>query len=87
VLPDANQLDQVHRAYVEMAIAGRVTEAQRQIFFSVGRELCRTRGAEAVILGGTDLFLAFDGQNSGFAAIDCARIHVEAIFRRSVGTA
>lgn len=39
--------------------------------------------AEAIILGGTDLFLAFDGAVCGFATIDCARVHVEAILARA----
>ena len=37
------------------------------------------RGAEAVLLGGTDLFLAFEGRNCGFLMIDCAAIHMDAI--------
>jgi hypothetical protein len=41
------------------------------------------QGAEAVLLGGTDLFLAFAGQDCGFPVIDCAEIHVEALYRRS----
>jgi hypothetical protein len=28
-------------------------------------------------IGGTDLFLAFEGQNCGFPVIDCAAIHIE----------
>jgi aspartate racemase len=85
VIPEGDQRDQVHRAYVEMAIAGRVTEAQRQVFFGAGRDLCRMHGAEAVILGGTDLFLAFDGRPCGFDAIDCVEVHVEAIHRAASG--
>jgi aspartate racemase len=87
VLPDGDALDRVHKNYVEMAIAGRVTDAQRRVFFSVGQRLCRVQGAEAVILGGTDLFLAFEGQDCGFPAIDCAEIHVDALSRRSIGKA
>jgi aspartate racemase len=68
-----------------MAGAGRVTEAERRTFFSVGQQLCRVQGAEAVMLGGTDLFLAFVGQECGFPLVHCAEIHVEAIYRRSVG--
>lgn len=83
VLPEGDALDEVHDNYLQMAIAGRVTEAQRRAFFSVGRHLCRAQGAEAVILGGTDLCLAFAGQDCGFPVIDCADIHVEALFRRS----
>jgi len=85
VLPENDQLDQVHRSYVEMAIPGRVTDEQRRIFFSAGQRLCQAKGAEAVILGGTDLVLAFDGQDCGFPLIDCAKIHVEALCRQSVG--
>jgi aspartate racemase len=84
VLPEGEDLEAVHMSYVEMARTVRVTEAQRQTFFRVGLHLCKTKGAEAVMLGGTDLFLAFDGRDPGFPVIDCADIHVEAIYRRSV---
>jgi aspartate racemase len=78
LLPDEPEREAVHRAYVEMAVPGRVTPAQRDVFFAAGRALT-ARGAEAIILGGTDLFLAFDGAECGFTTIDCARVHVEAI--------
>ena len=81
VLPDEADLDRVHRHYVAMAVPGMVTEAQRKVFFSVGRRLCEDQGAEAVLLGGTDLFLAFDDQDCGFKTIDCAAIHVAALAR------
>jgi aspartate racemase len=83
IAPEGETMEQVHSAYVEMAIAGRVTTQQRRVFFAVGRELCREQGAEAILLGGTDLFLAFVGEDPGFPAIDCADIHVDAIYRRS----
>ena len=76
-------LDRVHDNYVAMATIGHVTEAQRQVFFEAGRDLC-ARGAEAVMLGGTDLFLAFAGHDPGFPVIDCADVHVDAIFSKSV---
>jgi aspartate racemase len=87
VLPKGEALEEVHRSYIEMAVAARVTDAQRRTFFSVGRHLCQAQGAEAVILGGTDLFLAFQGQDAGFPVIDCAEIHVEALYQWSVGKA
>jgi aspartate racemase len=83
VLPPGDALDEVHNNYVAMAIAGRVTDAQRRVFFANGQQLCREQGAEAVMLGGTDLFLAFAGQDCGFSVIDCADVHVEAIYRKS----
>ena len=33
------------------------------------------------------LFLAFAGQDCGFPVIDCADVHAEAIYRKSVGEA
>lgn len=79
---EGDALDRVHDNYVAMATIGKVTEAQRQVFFEEGRRLC-ARGAEAIMLGGTDLFLAFAGHDPGFPVIDCADIHVDAIYARS----
>ena len=86
VRPHGDALDEVHTAYITMATAGHVTDAQRQVFFAAGRQLCETQGAEAIVLGGTDLFLAFTGQDCGFPVIDCADVHVEALYQKSLGT-
>jgi aspartate racemase len=40
-----------------------------------------------VLLGGTDLFLAFQGYECGFPVLDCAEVHVEAIYQKSLGRA
>ena len=87
VVPEGEALDAVHKNYAEMAMVGRVTDAQRQVFFAQGEKLCRDQGAEVVLLGGTDLFLAFQGRDCGFAVLDCADVHVEAIYKKSLGTA
>lgn len=77
--PSDEFLDRVHQSYVDMATVGAVTEAQRQVFYECGRDLCARQGAEAVLLGGTDLFLAFDGRDCGFEVIDCALLHIAEI--------
>jgi aspartate racemase len=87
VVPEGDAFEQVHQAYSEMAVAGRVTAAQQRTFFAVGHELCRARGAEVVLLAGTDLCLAFEGQDCGFPVIDCAEVHRDALFRHSAGKA
>jgi aspartate racemase len=83
-VPEGDWLDRVHAAYSEMAQSGRVTEAHRTVFDTASRALCE-RGAEAIMLGGTDLFLAYAGRDPGFAVIDCADIHVGAIYEKSAG--
>jgi aspartate racemase len=83
VLPDPIDRDRTNDAYLAMATAARVTEEQRAVFFDVGERLSRDHGAEAIMLGGTDLFLAFDGRDCGFEVIDCAQLHVDTLFRKS----
>jgi len=77
VTPRGTALDQVHEAYVSMATAGHVTETQRDIFLSTGEYLCEACGAQGIILGGTDPFLAFAGQECGFLVVDCALAPIE----------
>jgi aspartate racemase len=36
-----------------------------------------TAGAEAIVLAGTDLNLAFDGHDAGYPVIDALDVHVE----------
>jgi aspartate racemase len=84
ITPEGDMFDQVANAYMAMAQAGRVVDAQRQVFFKAGDALMK-RGAQAVMLGGTDLFLAFQGRPPPFPLVDCADIHVDAIFAEASG--
>jgi aspartate racemase len=82
--PSGQDLDDVHQAYVAMAASGVVTEAQRLVFNSVSQRLLSEKGAEAIMLGGTDLALAFNQQHTAFPLVDCAGIHVDAIVRLAI---
>jgi len=84
VAPEGDALEEVNKAYAEMAMAGRVNEAQRRVFFAAGERLRKEQGAEVVLLGGTDLFLAFQGEACEFPVLDCADIHVAAIYQKSL---
>lgn len=84
VLPQGDDLDATHAAYVAMAHAGRATDQQRELFFSVGDGLIKDHGAEAIVLVGTDLCLAFAGHDPGFPVIDSAQVHIDALYRASV---
>ncbi len=85
MVPQGPLLDQVHDTYVAMAGIGRITEEQKSFFHEMGAKLCREQGADAVLLGGTDLFLAFQGHDPDYPVLDAADIHAEAIYRASIG--
>ena len=87
IAPPPDLLRQVHDAYTAMAITGAVTEAQRELFFGAGRVLVEDFGAETVLLGGTDLGLAFAGRDPGFRTFDCAAVHAAAIVEAAAGRA
>ena len=84
VPPNEPDLDDVHQAYISMAASGFVTEDQRLIFHAVSHRLLENRGAEAIMLGGTDLTLAFNEQTTDFPLVDCAGIHADAIARLAI---
>jgi aspartate racemase len=84
VLPKGDLLQHVSQTYMAMATIGQVTQSQRDVFFTAGRALCEEQGADAVLLGGTDLFLAFEGQDCGFPVLDGADIHIDAIHQRAI---
>ena len=83
IAPEGDMFDQVGTAYMAMAQIGRVNDQQREVFLTAGRQLMRDRGVEAIMLGGTDLFLAFAGRDPPFPLVDCADIHVDAIYAKS----
>jgi aspartate racemase len=83
--PNEPDLDDVHQAYISMAASGFVTKEQRLIFHAVSHRLLENQGAEAIMLGGTDLALAFDEQSTDFPLVDCAGIHADAIARLAIG--
>jgi aspartate racemase len=82
--PSGQDLDDVHQSYVAMAASGVVTEGQRLVFNTVSQKLLKEKGAEAIMLGGTDLALAFNQQDTAFPLVDCAGIHAEAIVRFAI---
>ncbi len=83
IAPEGAAFADVADAYGAMAQAGRATPQQREVFLKAGEALM-ARGAQAVMLGGTDLFLAFQDRPAPFPLVDCADIHVEAIYRQSI---
>lgn len=81
IAPEGPELEHVHEAYVTLARSGEPTPGLRDMFEKAGNTMVG-RGAEAILLGGTDLNAIFvDGQAS-FPIVDCASIHINEIAQR-----
>lgn len=75
VAPDRN-LDLVASTYLDMALRGACTDADRSFFFETGQRMIEEQGVDAVVLAGTDLGLAFDGYDPGFKVVDALDAHI-----------
>lgn len=83
IAPD--DIDAVGQTYTDMAVAGRCTDAQRAFFFDAAQHLT-DKGAEAIVLAGTDLNLAFDGRETPYRVIDALDVHVDVLAKLATGT-
>ena len=70
-----------------MAIAGQCSDDQRAFFIAQGRTLVAEQGADAVVLAGTDLNLAFDGRDVGYTVVDALDVHVAVLVALATGQA
>lgn len=87
VAPD-DRAEELGQSYQDMAVAGQCTPKLRALFYAAGRELVEDQGAEAVVLAGTDLNLAFDGATDpGYRVIDALDVHVDLLARLATGQA
>lgn len=71
--------ERIGAAYMEVAHAGACSDENRALFFQAGADMINEQQAEAVLLAGTDLGLAFDGRDPGYPVIDALKLHVEAL--------
>jgi aspartate racemase len=82
VEPSPADTERIHRSYLEIAESDAVDPRAVEALRTIARDLVENRGAQAIILAGTDLSPVFDEETAGFPLLDCSRIHVEAIVRR-----
>ena len=83
VLPEGEMFRSVHEHYEATERRGFAADDARAYLCEAGAALC-ARGAEAIVLGGTDLFLAYD-ENPGYPVFDAADAHIDAIYRAALG--
>jgi aspartate racemase len=82
VTPKPHEIDEIHESYFTIVDTGRLDAARIAGLRAIARRLCEQEGAEAILLAGTELALVFDETSAGFPAVDCTRLHIEAIVRR-----
>lgn len=75
----AGDLVALGQVYQDVATSGVCTQAQREIFFAEGRRMVEDQGADAIVLAGTDLDLAFGGREPGYPVIDALDVHVNVL--------
>lgn len=71
-----DDLERLGQTYQDVAVAGVCTDVQRAVLFDAARRMVDEQGAEAIVLAGTDLGLAFDGRETGYRVIDALDVHV-----------
>lgn len=79
IVPEGEDFEAVHANYLGIAVAAAATAEQVAFFHAQGRKLI-DRGADVVLLGGTDLSVAF-ATDPGYPILDSALVHAEAIGR------
>lgn len=81
VMPQPGEIDRIHAIYMDV-VAGRGTAAHADELRQLARTFIERDGAQAVLLAGTDLTTIIGESDAGFPAIDCARVHIDAIVQR-----
>jgi aspartate racemase len=83
LVPDDADRAQVHRIIYEELVQGRVETASRAIYRDVIARLVE-RGAEAIILGCTEIMLLVRSEDSAVPLYDTTTIHAEAAVERAL---
>ncbi|MCX5497018.1 aspartate/glutamate racemase family protein [Kaistia dalseonensis] len=84
LIPDEADRTTVHRIIYEELVQGRVVESSRQAYRAVITRLVE-RGAEAIILGCTEIMLLVKPEDSTVPLYDTTMIHAEAALEMALG--
>lgn len=84
VRPEPSVIDAVHTMYNDIALTGkRGTPAETAFLEDVARDLIERRGAQAILLAGTDLSSFYSERPPSFQFLDVAELHINEIMRRA----
>jgi len=80
LVPDADDRAQVHRIIYEELVQGRVLDSSRAVYRAVMQRLV-DRGAQAIILGCTEIMLLVGDEDATVPLFDTAALHAQAAAR------
>jgi aspartate racemase len=84
--PDADDRAAVHRIIYEELVAGRVLDSSREVYKTVIARLVE-RGAQAIILGCTEIMLLIGQADSAVPVFDTTTLHAMAAVERALNGA
>jgi aspartate racemase len=84
LVPEAPDRATVHRIIYEELVQGQIRDASRQAYRKVIERLV-ARGAEAIILGCTEIMLLVGPEDSPVPLFDTTGLHAEAAVARALG--
>ncbi|MFW6005873.1 MAG: aspartate/glutamate racemase family protein [Candidatus Bipolaricaulota bacterium] len=84
VVPEKNNQKLVHKKIMNELVNGQILEGTRRKLGAITREMRRSKGIEATILGCTELPLILSEQETGFPVLNTTEIHVEAAYDMAV---
>ncbi len=83
LVPEKDDRDTVHRVIYDELCQGTICDASRDAYVAIIDRL-RARGAEAVILGCTEITLLIGPEHSPIRTFDTTRIHAEVAVQRAL---
>ena len=80
-----DDIDRLGQLYQDIAVSGACSSDQRDALFVAGRRMIDEQGADAIVLAGTDLNLAFEHHDPGYRVIDALDVHVGLLAELAAG--
>ncbi len=84
IVPDAEDRSVVHEIIYKELVLGRINPASRAAYREIIARLI-DRGAQAIILGCTEIMLLVSGEDSAVPLFDTTTIHAQAAVERALG--
>ncbi|KNH11548.1 racemase [Vibrio lentus] len=84
VIPDESDREQVHNIIYQELCRGEVKEESRDVYRQIIEKLSQ-QGAEAVILGCTEIALLIQQQHTDVPLLDTTSVHTDAAVRLALG--